>query len=101
MRVENPHEAQFLRQLVVNLTAKLYWLDGSDDAKEGTWVFSNGKEMSYFDWGPKQPTNDTHPNQRAIFGDENHLLMTSDMKFKWNDVSSDTRCAFICEWDDK
>ena len=65
-----------------------FWIDGSDQAKEGEWVFSDGTPMRFFGWRKGEPNSEGE--------DEDALqIMTGG----WNDISTSRRYGFICEWD--
>ena len=34
-----------------------WWLDGTDELQEGSWIFSNGERLTFTNWEPGQPDN--------------------------------------------
>jgi hypothetical protein len=72
------------------------WLGASDDNIEGSWVWVDGKPMTFKVWDRDQPDN---------FRQGEHYLLRWDGK--WNDVSEKGSGVhvqvqgFICEWIDK
>jgi len=46
------------------------WVDGSDAAKEGVWLTSAGKVMTYMGWTRDEPNEGTKANCMMLFGQE-------------------------------
>jgi hypothetical protein len=67
------------------------WIDGSDKAAEGQWVYTDGTPMTYFRWGPGEPNNSD--NEDSIV-----LLLRDDFQ-AMNDLSEGHRAGFVCEWE--
>jgi len=64
------------------------WLGLNDEDREGTWVWSNGDEMSYSHWSVGEPNN---------VGDED--CVTWSNKKGWNDVNcEETPATLIIEF---
>ena len=92
-RVESLEEHEFLKNVLNSIenASKYYWIDGSDAAEEGTWVFSNGKPMDYLGWSTKEPGN---------WADAEHnVCLYRKKQWQWGDFSASGRRSFICEWD--
>ena len=87
-RIESKDEQAFIERLLSG-SNESYWIDGSDEAREGRWMFSNGTPMSYFNWHPGEPTGPQ--------GIEDFLVVWN--KNMWNDASAKSFQSFICEWD--
>ena len=65
-----------------------FWIDGSDRATEGEWVFASGAPIKFLGWRQGEPNSEGE--------DEDGIqIMTGG----WNDISMSQRCGFICEWD--
>jgi len=97
-RIETEEEQQFVAGLISVGRRTHYWLDGSDEAVEGRWVFSNGKELTYTNWDTGEPNNNSgvgHCLQihrgRSQKGRNWHGL--------WDDDGAGSRRGFVCEWD--
>jgi len=89
--IESKDEQAFIERLLSG-SNESYWIDGSDAAREGRWMFSNGTPMSYFNWHPGEPTNTQ--------GIEDFLVVyASRSKNVWNDTDGASSYPFICEWD--
>lgn len=70
-----------------------FWIGGTDEASEGTWVWSNGESWSYTNWSQNQPDNGSGVVQ-------NYLAMWIDGA--WDDGFRPDRTAgnsYLCEWD--
>ena len=87
-RIESKDEQEFIERLTSNSNDH-YWVDGSDAAREGRWMFSDGTPMSYFNWYPGEPTGPQ--------GVEDFLVVWN--KNMWNDASAKSSYSFICEWE--
>ena len=61
------------------------WLGGSDKAKEGTWVWSDGTPWDYSDWSSGQPDNH---GQHCLKGNWHNLL--------WDDDACTKEYLFLC-----
>ena len=74
-----------------SLTTNRAWIGGTDEAKEGSWKWITGEELSYTNWGNKQPDNS---------GSNEHYLETNfGGAGLWNDNSPTATRVYICEWD--
>merc|ERR1712142_764444 len=67
---------------------KLMWIGASDLETEGTFVWTNGKKLSYTSWGPNEP------NGREK---ENCVEVNWGKPGLWNDKSCRVSRAFMCE----
>ena len=91
-RIESKDEQAFIERLLSG-SNESYWIDGSDEAREGRWMFSNGTPMSYFNWHPSEPN-------KSFKGIEDFLMVyASRSKNVWNDADGASSYPFICEWD--
>ena len=93
VRVESQAEHEFLKGMLNSIenASPYYWIDGSDAAEEGTWIFSNGKPMDYLGWSAKEPGNWANAEHNAYLYRKN--------QWQWGDFSASGRRPFICEWD--
>ena len=92
VRIETPDENQFVKQLAKQGSrSEGCWIDGSDEAKEGVWRFSDGRRMVYTSWPHGEPNN--------VGTGEHHVALLKIADWNWTDANSSTRGAFICEWD--
>lgn len=69
------------------------WIDGSDKAAEGQWVYADGTPMTYFRWGPGEPNNSDNEDFVEL------LLRPRDDFQAMNDLSEGHRAGFVCEWE--
>ena len=98
-RIESAEEQAFVSRLVAPLasTVKFMWVDGSDEKREGYWVFRNGKEIpSLKAWAIDQPDNGGNGGTNESF-----LSLTLDAGGRWNDMPGSTRLFFLCEWEEE
>ena len=93
VRIESDKEQQFVASLAKRGGFTLYWIDGSDEQKEGEWKFSSGQVMRFTAWGSGQPDDPT--------GRENKVHLVKSRGWRWNDAPPSRKCGFICEWDAK
>ncbi|CAH1276936.1 LPA, partial [Branchiostoma lanceolatum] len=89
----------FIRKSIRRLPhrrAQSYWIGLSDAQKEGTFVWSDGTELTtsaYAHWAPGNPDN-------AAVGDgEDCVEVRPDLDYKWNDVGCGEKRRFGCEKD--
>ncbi|XP_067684742.1 perlucin-like [Haliotis asinina] len=72
--------------------AQNYFIDGSDAANEGQWVFYDGRPMTYFAWKPGYPTN--------LSDDRDYIAANKgDKAFLWQDRKRSKTKFYICEKD--
>uniref|UniRef100_W5L325 C-type lectin domain-containing protein n=1 Tax=Astyanax mexicanus TaxID=7994 RepID=W5L325_ASTMX len=57
--VHNKEENFFIQNLIKQATGSntRTWIGGYDAVKEGTWLWSDGLEMNFKNWGYSQPSN--------------------------------------------
>ncbi len=91
-RIESKEENEFIKKLIENGKHGFYWIDGSDEAVEGIWVFSDGRKVTYTNWNRSQPgvIRGGVPNHSMCIRKENGL---------WHDDRNGERKGFVCEWD--
>lgn len=75
----------------VNVSNHDFWLDGTDLAEEGTWMWMSADvKIGYSNWKSMQPDN--------FKGAENCLEIISDpTESHWNDALCTFKHGFICE----
>ena len=64
------------------------WLGISDTNSEGTYVWTDGTQTDFTDWGDNQPDNYANV--------ENCIHIRDDTK--WNDIRCDRKMNFICKF---
>lgn len=91
-RIRSKEEFEFIRKLCREDGFAAYWVDGSDEATEGSWLFSDGTNANIdFLW---------EPGAALAPGDVNHHVeLVKDRGFFGRNVSSGLRRRFIVEWD--
>ncbi|XP_067684472.1 perlucin-like [Haliotis asinina] len=70
---------------------KKYLLDGTDEVTEGTWLFHDGRKMTYSAWAPGYPKNKTADKDFIVADPSDHFL--------WGDKEGNTPKRYICERD--
>ncbi len=71
---------------------RLYWVGGSDAAKEGIWRWEDGSTWSYTNWYTGEPNNANGGEHcLAIYSDSN-----PNISGKWNDGPCRTILPFLC-----
>jgi serine/threonine protein kinase len=97
-RIESQDEQEFVKTLVGN-NKDSYWIDGTDEEKEGTWLFSDGSPVNkYTNWRFGEPNN----FDGFSWGKPEHSVQfraDSGANGVWNDARGDIRLPFVCEWD--
>ncbi|VDI36175.1 C-type lectin domain family 4 member E [Mytilus galloprovincialis] len=92
--VDDAKTQQFLADLMIKINSIGMYIGLNDLVTEGTfhWV-ANGKQATYFNWGP------TQPNNRG--GNENCVAMTVDpvmgFNYSWTDDPCTVPLTYICE----
>ncbi len=66
VRITSAGENNVVKSLVSKLGDSC-WIDGSDSAKEGSWKFANGENMTYFNWAKGEPNNDGNQDYLRIY----------------------------------
>ncbi len=87
-RIESKEENAFIKKLVENGKHRYYSIDGSDEAVEGVWVFSDGRKVTYTNWDKAQPD---------VFIE--HSMLIRKGNGLWHDGYNSHRIGFVCEWD--
>ncbi len=87
-RIESPQENRFVYQLIAGKKS-WHWLDGTDAAVESVWHFTNGEQITYFNWGQQQPNT----------GGRCHYLGMHPSSGDWGAGGAGNRYGFVCEWD--
>ncbi|MEI6217859.1 MAG: C-type lectin domain-containing protein [bacterium] len=84
--VNNAKEDSFVATLAAGRNV---WLGCTDEAEQGVWLWGDGAKLTYAGWAPSEPNN---------YGGREHWGVCCG-DGRWNDVSIDTLCAYVCEWD--
>ncbi|CAC5386032.1 NCAN [Mytilus coruscus] len=86
------NEINFLRKNA-KINKKTFWLDGSDRAIEGVWVWTtSGQKFTVTNWFTR---NSHEPNN--MNGNENCLQIYNKHDFEWNDDNCLSRHRYICK----
>ncbi|XP_046343149.2 perlucin-like [Haliotis rufescens] len=65
-----------------------YYIDGSDAANEGHWVFHDGRNMTFFPWAPDYPLGDSR---------RDYMLAHRNGNFLWrNAINLKYKHCYIC-----
>lgn len=94
VRIESAEESRIiLSRLLRNPKGMAFWIDGSDEVKEGQWQFTHYQKLiRYFNWGDGEPGN--------LGRLENHVAIALDKKGQWIDAAGSTPLSgCVCEWD--
>ena len=91
--ITSSEEKDYLVGVISGLNEKNlngYWLGGNDVASEGTFVWENGEDFSYSNWGAYQPSNNNRFGQN-----ENYLSIWDNGEF--NDSNENYCLGYILE----
>ncbi|GAB6028505.1 hypothetical protein CHUAL_002658 [Chamberlinius hualienensis] len=78
------------KQLMILMCVLVWWLDGTDAAKEGKWLWQyNQSPIKFTDWYLGKPTNN---NPTA-----NCLLFWEIDGWRWSDAACPTLLRYICQ----
>lgn len=64
------------------------WLGLNDQVAEGAYVWSDGSDFVYENWGSGEPNNDTG---------EDCVEFDRNKSFRWNDDNCDLTRPFVCK----
>ena len=92
VRINSIEESGFLiKKMTPTAKGNAYWIDGSDEAKEGHWLFSNDQPVRHFNWTKREPDNAS--------GTQHHVYVNLKTG-EWYDTSGGFRASgCVCEWD--
>ncbi|MDO5784599.1 MAG: S-layer homology domain-containing protein [Eubacteriales bacterium] len=82
--ITSAEENEIVTRLVKGGTKAQYWLGGTDEAKEGTWVWVTGEPWTF--WGPKVTFNNFQNNEHYLQMERHHWGNTSKCGV-WNDIN--------------
>ena len=94
--IESASENDFVYELSKGNT----WLGASDEAQEGTWVWVTGEQLIYTNWEKDEPNNCCPPESCGGADCIPEHFLTYKYDTYWNDVPTNTRMPFVCEWAD-
>ena len=90
-RIDSREELRFLAKLLADGgSVEYYWIDGRDLEVTSEYRFTNGAKASYFEWGPKQPTD---------FRGEYYMAISRKLGTMYDSYGGD-RDGWIVEWDE-
>jgi outer membrane protein assembly factor BamD (BamD/ComL family) len=85
--IDNKEENDFISGLVNRIGGDITWIGANDIEKHGTWVWDNGKQVTFFNWDNGQPN-----------GTE-EIYLGINKQGKWHDCDATAKFPFICEWE--
>jgi len=97
VRIQNARKQEFVARLASKGAQKLYWIDGSDRKREGSWLFSDGTRMKFFYWQPGEPNGKTLGNYITIRNHKSGMWIDGSGQME---ESAGWTTGFICEWDE-
>ncbi|XP_046563740.1 perlucin-like [Haliotis rubra] len=93
--IDSPEkQSHFVKQVTASSDTNTtsYFIDGSDAATEGQWVYHDSRPVTYFAWAPGHPKNAT--------ADRDYLVASKrDNAFRWQDREMSETKFYICEKD--
>jgi hypothetical protein len=92
-RVESLSENRFvwkLSELAFVGGDGTWWVDGTDELQEGSWIFSNGEPLTFTNWAPGEMSN---------WEGIEHCSAIVPPSGKWGDTMCTIRRGYACEWD--
>ncbi|XP_063417275.1 galactose-specific lectin nattectin-like [Mytilus trossulus] len=89
VEVDSKCENDFIK---MSASMPRYWLGGTDQQKEGVWIWSHSQNVITFsDWAKRQPDN--------YKGREHCLELWNNNGLYWNDCPCHELRRFVCEKD--
>ena len=104
----NAAEQNNVLSVLNGCTKNVYFIGGSDTAKEGTWTWVTGEAFSFTRWDQDytEPSNKSGENYAAIMGkDVGKNKQVGDWIDIYNEGDSENaeyslnKCGFVCEYD--
>ena len=93
-RARNAHLVRFESEAEQGVFAEVfrgrYWIDPTDRATEGSFLFDDGATVSFLPWLENQPDN-------AGAGEHCVELISEEERLGWNDLPCDAERALVCE----
>ncbi|XP_028822898.1 galactose-specific lectin nattectin-like [Denticeps clupeoides] len=86
--IHSTEEHSFLVGLVKKVRNISVWIGGSDAAKEGTWVWSDGSKWDFTKWAPGEPNNAGKIQHCAQLWDKSNMNV--------DDLSCGSKLAYVC-----
>lgn len=72
-----------------------FWVNATDDLKEGEWRTFEGQRLTYLPWGQNEPSNTAGDG-----GQEHYASISRSTHWQLNDTQGVYRSyGYICEWD--
>ncbi|XP_067684325.1 uncharacterized protein [Haliotis asinina] len=86
-------QIHFAKQVTASSDSKTYsyYIDGSDAATEGEWVYHDSRPVTYFAWAPGYPENSSV--------NRDYLAASRAYQFRWQDRASHEAKYYACEKD--
>ncbi|XP_042347053.1 galactose-specific lectin nattectin-like [Plectropomus leopardus] len=89
--IHTPEENAFLGDYIEKVAGSRVhtWIGGTDEAQEGTWLWTDGSPFNYQSWSPGEPNN---------LGQE-HCIEMNWREYFWNDNQCYHERAYLCAKD--
>ncbi|XP_026103521.1 galactose-specific lectin nattectin [Carassius auratus] len=84
--VHSTLEYTFIKRMISSSNS--YWIGGSDAVSEGKWFWSDGSQMDFKLWNPKEPNN--------LQSNEHCIQMNFGAAGNWNDQVCSNKLPFVC-----
>ena len=94
--IDNDYENKFVGTLIAAAAWQDSWIGISRNQSDGTWSTATGQALTYANWSPGQPNNQT--------GQEHYGLMSNrgTQAWRWSDQPNQAQPVhqpgFVCEW---
>lgn len=96
--IQAPSENRFVYYLAVEGNSEIgTWLGGTDEEKEGTWVWVTGEPWNYRNWDGDQPDDWRGSHKYGGVMGADFLTFNPDKRL-WAD-NDDGERYFVCEWE--
>ncbi|XP_013383083.1 uncharacterized protein LOC106153631 [Lingula anatina] len=95
--VQDRDVMEFLSRTLHGLTHSTVWIGGSDVINEGSWMWTSGQAVTYFNWAQGQPET-LWPR----YHNEDCMVMRRADEWKWSDFPCAGRYSsfsFICQYE--
>ncbi|XP_076828396.1 macrophage mannose receptor 1-like [Brachyhypopomus gauderio] len=96
--IENQVDMDTILTLLSNQSGVNYWIGLRQDAQEinHTWIWSDGSNSTYMDWGPQEPNNPWISGQPKDPENDYCVELYQNTSYKWNDAACKFTGPFVC-----